>query len=80
MGAGHNNSSNKMHSRIWIFILVVGRIPRIASAVVGNCVSDESEKRYVGNSITSLTDDGKLQVANPSAPDLTITTSCVEGE
>ena len=80
MGAGHNHSNYKLHSRIWIFILIVGRIPRIASAVVGDCVSDESEKRYVGNSITSLTDGGKLEVANPSAPDLTTTTSCVEGE
>ena len=45
-----------------------------------SCVSDESKRWHGRNSITSLTDGGKLQVANPSEPDLTATCSCVEGE
>ena len=63
-----------------ILVLVAGKMSGTMPAVIGSCVSDLSEKRYDRNSISSLTDNGKLQMAGPTAPDLTATHSYVQGE
>ena len=84
-GAGHNHSNNRMHCGMWIYNLVVGRMSRTTSAVVGSFVSDESEvsevskKKYDRNSISCLTGGGKLQMTNPTTPDLTPFQSSVQG-
>ena len=58
---------------------VVGRISRTLSAEVGSRVDDLSNSSYDRNSICSFTYGGKLQMANPTAPDLNAPHCCIEG-
>ena len=78
-------SNKNWFSECSIAFRLVGRMSRTTSAVVGSFVSDESEvsevskKKYDRNSISCLTGGGKLQMTNPTTPDLTPFQSSVQG-